>query len=400
MTEGGPPRRRAALVLVTPDGAVVGRLPPVPVATPWWQDIAPVVAAAREHHGIDVTVLRLLEADRPAPPGGIVTYLAEVPEPVAAKTWSGTLTDHPLRQAYARPGGPAADLAWARSVLAENGLELTAAPQQIRTWNLSSLWRLPIAGGSAWLKAVPPFFAHESAVLELLSGEPVPRLLGHDGGRVVLAEVPGEDLHGAGLPQLLPMVELLVGLQRGFVGRTGELLALGLPDWRASALADAVSHVFARHRAGLDPAEAASLDRFIDTLPARFAEVAACGIPDTLVHGDFHPGNLRGGDGRLTLLDWGDSGVGHPLLDEAAFLDRVPNGAVETVRGHWHRLWQAALPDADPNRASTLLAPVAAARQAVIYQTFLDNIEPAEHPYHRDDPLDWLRRTAALLARR
>jgi hypothetical protein len=33
----------------------------------------------------------------------------------------------------------------------------------------------------------------------------------------------------------------------------------------------------------------------------------------------------------------------------------------------------------------------------VIYQRFLDNIEPSEHPYHRFDPADWLRKTAAIL---
>jgi hypothetical protein len=44
-----------------------------------------------------------------------------------------------------------------------------------------------------------------------------------------------------------------------------------------------------------------------------------------------------------------------------------------------------------------LLAPVAAARQAVIYQRFLDNIEPAERVHHRADPADWLHQTAVIL---
>ena len=34
---------------------------------------------------------------------------------------------------------------------------------------------------------------------------------------------------------------------------------------------------------------------------------------------------------------------------------------------------------------------------AAVYQRFLDNIEPSEHPYHRADPAEWLRRTAALV---
>ena len=125
--------------------------------------------------------------------------------------------------------------------------------------------------------------------------------------------------------------------------------------------------------------------------------IASCGLPDTLVHGDFHPGNFRGTAGRLVLLDWGDSGIGHPLLDQPAFLTRVAAGHVQAVRAHWEQQWRAALPGCDPARCSELLAPVAAARQAVIYQKFLDNIEPSERVYHRNDPADWLRRTAALL---
>ena len=45
------PRRIARLVLVTPDGAVVGALPEMPVALPWWQDAEQVVRAARDGKG-------------------------------------------------------------------------------------------------------------------------------------------------------------------------------------------------------------------------------------------------------------------------------------------------------------------------------------------------------------
>lgn len=77
--------RTAELVLVTSDGHPAGSLPAVPVATPWWQDIAPVVRAARDFHGVDVTILRLLDAELEEPPGGRVTYLAEVAEAVRAR---------------------------------------------------------------------------------------------------------------------------------------------------------------------------------------------------------------------------------------------------------------------------------------------------------------------------
>ena len=64
--------RTAELVLVTPDGRLVGSLPAVPVASPWWQDVEPVVRAVRDRHGVDVIILRLLDAtplrDRAARP--------------------------------------------------------------------------------------------------------------------------------------------------------------------------------------------------------------------------------------------------------------------------------------------------------------------------------------------
>jgi Ser/Thr protein kinase RdoA (MazF antagonist) len=392
-----PPPRKARIVLVTPDGRLLGALPAVPVATPWWQDIEPVVRAVRQTYGVEVTVLRLLEVGEPVEFGIEITYLAETPTAVAAGPWAGVLDEQPLRLPYARPGGPAADLAWAQDVLSDRGHVRTGPPTQVRTWNLSSLWSIPVQGQTLWLKVVPPFFAHEGALLQALAGGRTPELLGHEGGRMLMTQIPGEDLYGAPLPDLLRMVELLVDLQRAWRGRTDDLLRLGLPDWRAAPLSRAIDAVIARNAAQLGPKDRAALDGFAAGLAARFAEIAACGLPDTLVHGDFHPGNLRGNADVLILLDWGDSGVGHPLLDQSAFLDRIPSEAVEPVREHWHAAWRAAAPGSDPARASALLAPVAAARQAVIYQGFLDRIEPSEQPYHRSDPLDWLQRTAALV---
>ena len=392
-----PPPRVVTLVLVAPDGRLVGSLPPFAVDVPWWQEAGPVVRGAREHHGVDVTVLRLLDSKRPAPHGGAVTYLAEVQQPVAAAPWPGSLDDHPLRMPWARPGGPARDLAWADAMLAERGMRRTGPAEQVRSWNLSSLWRLPVDGGSAWLKAVPPFFAHEGPILGRLESPSVPDLLAQHEGRILMPEIPGEDLYDAPLPRLLEMVSVLVDLQRGWIGRTDELSATGLPDWRAPSLAPLIASALERTAAELTDEEGRALAMFVDGLDARFAATAACGLPDTLVHGDFHPGNTRGTETTLVLLDWGDCGIGHPLLDESAFLDRIPHDAVASVREHWHASWRAAVPGSDPGRASRLLAPVAAARQAVIYRAFLDGIEPSEHPYHRSDPADWLHRTAELL---
>jgi Phosphotransferase enzyme family len=397
--------RTVQLVLVTPDGTVQGSLPEFEVESGWWPDAQPVVEGARQRYRVELTVLRLLDAELGQQPGGRVTYLAEVAAPVeAALPWKGTLDEHPLRQPYARPGGPQADLRWATAALEGRGLRVSGPPQQVRTWNLSSIWRLPLAGtdsAAAWLKVVPPFFAHEGRMLERLQAWPVPRLIAQEDGRVLLGDIPGQDLYDADAETLLEMVSLLVRVQTWWSGREDELLGLGLPDWRPPGLSAAIADVVDRTSSELTRDERAPLERFVRELPGRWQRLGETGLPDTLVHGDFHPGNFRGpAGGPITLLDWGDSGVGHPLLDQPAFLDRTPPDAGPRIRERWERLWQEAVPGSRPGAAAALIAPIAAARQAVIYRRFLDGIEPSERVYHRADPADWMRRTVALLTPR
>lgn len=435
-----PPPRLATVVLVDASGRVLGALPPFTAATPWWQDIEPVVRAVEAVHGLRITVLRLLDAERPRAHGGAVSYLAQVAAtgedgdvdgdshgdapvtlPPLLQPWPGRLTEQPLRHGYARLGGPQADLAWARRTLRAQGLVPRGRPVQVRSWNLSSLWQLPTETGPVWLKVVPPFFAHEGAVIAALAAavdvhagtdadadagtdadegpdaDAVPRPLGHTGARLLLAHIPGVDGHDASLPQRLAMVDRLVALQARWIGREPELLALGVPDSRAAALGPAIAELVARHADALAADERVLLARFVAGLPARWARLASCRLPDTLVHGDFHAGNVRVDGARLTLIDWADSCIGHPLLDLSAFLDQTPAAQAAGVRAHWHAAWQRAVPGCDPDRAARLLAPVTAARRALIYQGFLDHIEPAEHAYHRLDVPEWLLSTAQAL---
>jgi hypothetical protein len=298
---------------------------------------------------------------------------------------------------WARPGGPSDDLAWAGARLAAANREVTGRPEQIRSWNLSSLWRLRTNRGDVWLKHVPAFFAHEGAVIRALGDAPVPTLIATEAGRSLMAAIPGEDQYDAGVEILGAGVDLLVTLQAEWATRVDELETLGLPDWRPASLAPAIEDVVRRTAVELSTSELRSLERLIDGLPDRFVELAACGLPETLVHGDFSPGNLRGDERRLVLLDWGDSGIGNPLFDQAAMLDRAPPGAGDDLEERWADRWRRMVPRSDPRRAAVLIGPVAACRQAVIYRGFLDRIEASEHPYHRSDPALWLQRAAARM---
>jgi hypothetical protein len=193
------------------------------------------------------------------------------------------------------------------------------------------------------------------------------------------------------------MVGLLVDLQTPWVGRLDDLVALGLPDWRRDALTAAFTDLVARWRGRLPDGVEVELDGLLEGLGDRWDGIAACGLPDTLVHGDFHQGNLRSaGPGHLMLLDWGDSGIGHPMLDQSAFLDRLSPADRQAVRQAWTERWRREIPGCEPDRAASLLAPIGAFRRALVYQWFLDGIEPDERIYHAPDPADWLEQAAIL----
>lgn len=392
-------------MLCRPSGEMLGTTPVFTAAEPWLPFAWPVVAAARASLGLEVIVLRLLDVlVRPSGTPDLVRYLAEIDavppielSPVGADDVTAT-TPEALRMPWAEPGGPTRTVQWAESKLAERGIALTGRPAQVKSWNLSNLWMLPTAAGTVWLKQVPPFFAHEGAVIERMSRHAVPRLIARHGDTALLAEIAGEDLFVSTPEQRNAMIDLLVGLQCDTVGSIEELLGIGLPDWRLPAIAAAGSHALEASAAELEPNQRTAVSTLIDGLDARARRIEACGLPDTLVHGDFHTGNVRGLGLELTLLDWGDSGVGHPLLDEAAFTERLAPADGDSARAHWLQVWSKAVPGSDAAEALRLLEPVAALRQAIIYRGFLDRIEPDERVYHRDDPATWLVRAADLLA--
>jgi hypothetical protein len=262
--------------------------------------------------------------------------------------------------------------------------------------------RLPTGGGDVWCKSVPAFFAHEGPlVARLADADPglVPAVVAYraepGGGSTALLEgVPGVDQWEAPEPVLAEMATRWVDTQDHWAAHVDELLRLGLPDRRAEPLLDAVSTLVARPdvRSTLPAHDLAAVDTLVAELPARLAALDACGLPATLVHGDLHPGNWVGDGRRLVLVDWGDSTVGHPMVDVRAFLARVPAGVVrDRLWEVFVRQWARHRPGSDAAGAMDLVAPVAALTGALVYRTFLDGIEATEQRYHARDVPAMLR---------
>ena len=167
---------------------------------------------------------------------------------------------------------------------------------------------------------------------------------------------------------------------------------VGFEGGRGGGSLSALAADVDRRTAPLDPSIRARDCDLVAGLDNRFAAITACGLGGSLVHGDFHAGNIRSDGASIVLLDWGDYGVGHPLLDEAAVSQRLSPALANVSRDTFGATWRRSVPGSHPRRAVTPLQPVAALRQAVIHRGFLDHIEPDDQPFHRGDPARWIAR--------
>jgi Phosphotransferase enzyme family len=390
--DGGVPGRLVTLVVCDGGGEVLGETGPFLVATPWWQDVAPI-----QERFPSLAVLRLLKGNaKPHSPGAAVRYLAQVvSEPYDLPRRSLRPLQLPpgeldgegggFRMPWARAGGPAADLAWAHGVIRPTG-----PATQHRTWNLSAIWSFPTERARVWLKCVPPFMAHEAPVLAALQRKAVPRLVASDGHRMLLAEMPGRDGYEATRAEVCALIDGLVDLQVGTVPLARDFLSAGVPDARWPALLEQGRQLVDRRAP-----DHSELNRLLALSASRVIELEECGLPDMLVHGDAHPGNARVGCSPI-WFDWGDSRVGNPVLDMAV-LDRADKKDREALESHWLAAWASAVPGSDPVRAWALSRPLAALRCAGVYQGFLDRIEASERVYHDDDVEPGLRRACELI---
>ncbi len=377
--------RLVTLVLHEPRGA----LPPFTVDSPWWMESGPVVEAARARFGLEIVVVRLLEGDRF--PGGPVTYLVECDgvDPDGLTSWTRDLPIDPRRPAYAEVGG-VADLGdWALAALAAKGIETAGPVEQVRTWNLSCLLRIPSEDGTFWVKAVPEFFAHESQVVAALATVDVtlvPEVIAARPGAMVMREAGFADGYDVDPDRHFAAVRRL------HAATTSEPLPdglVGIPRFDLDAALAALVDLEERHGADLTGDEQRRLSTLIGETPERWS---ACALELRLVHGDLHGGNLRlapdaAGD---VVIDWGDATITHPLF-ELGVLDSYTPGWPPQATDRWLELIGGDRGSWDAFR------PLASVRPAMLYRRFCDRIEASEAVYHRDDILPALRAGLKLL---
>jgi hypothetical protein len=225
---------------------------------------------------------------------------------------------------------------WARGIVAERGLHVTAPIEQFHVRPWSTVFRVATDADILYLKCCGPTQRHEPRLTELLHRahpglvpnvlavhREEPWMLVADGGRRVDEVYPGDALLDAWRAVLPQYAEL----QRALTTNAAEALAIGTPDHRAKALVDGLPSAIAAEPAldagrddRLTDDERAALERALPRVQRACDDLAALGIADTVQHDDLHQGNLLVREGRAVVFDWGDACVSHPFLTLAVTL--------------------------------------------------------------------------------
>jgi hypothetical protein len=288
--------------------------------------------------------------------------------------------------------------AWAKARLANLGRTVTAPPLVVHVGPIAAVLRFETTAGAMYLKASIPFFAREATIMAALcAGTPawVPDVVAADPAYGTLMEAMDGQLLGDAPEDTWDLgLRRLAELQLAWVGRSDTLLTAGAQDRPIAALERLVGDLEPVH-ARLMAAEPGAWPEWAavaDGLAASCASLAASNIPDTLVHGDLHPGNIMVLDGEARLFDWSDGAVSHPFVDLTCFLRRAETPpARRRMADAYLALWAAGYGMARVERALDDALVVGALYQVQTYMALVPAMDLRDRWQFEDGPWRWLR---------
>lgn len=198
---------------------------------------------------------------------------------------------------------------------------------------------------------------------------------------------------GGSLREDNPSIETLQHIARTYarlqistVSMLDMLMDSGCLDRRPHVLASQIDDLMTDDACiiGLDNEEKTKWRATAPTLKALCAKLAQFNIPNTLVHGDFHAGNISQQGHRTIIFDWTDACISHPFFDLPIFIDFDAASHEEVLRDAYLACWIAYEPIERLREAYQIAEILAALHQAVSYH----GIQKHSEPYYRNQ-WDW-----------
>lgn len=353
-----------------------------------------VARAVRAALGVDTILLRHSESDLIE----VDCRSSDTPLP-SGYEWSRAVMTPAVdvRVPWQRPGWFTTTIAEVDEALGAIDIRRLGRPIHVRNTSVTGMLRVDTDAGPMWLKSVPSLFAHEAPVVRWLAA------LGFSVPDVVASTqewwLAREFAAGAGNSIGDPLAEL-ARAQVASAARQAELSAIGCPLRPITALADELSVLRSRP----DLLAADDVQCLSDCLPriaCLCAEASALDFPDTLVHGDLSPGNVRWTGTSWLIFDWTDACISHPFVDLASPLSYEAGEAGSRIEA-FAAVWAQQMPHGAVERALRLAPVFGAAHQAATYLRIISGVESTAADQAGGERLTvflryWLRRAMSAL---
>ena len=297
------------------------------------------------------------------------------------------------------PGWRTRTAAWMGERLAALGRSMTEEPRVVHAGPPSVVLRAETAAGPVFHKVAVRHFAQEATILQALGRRTpgwVPEVLAVDPSiGSLMAPMGGRELADDPPETWDRGLRRLAELQVAWASRTPELLAAGAPARGLRALAARVETMESVFRAlvRLEPDAWARWPDLVAELCVQILSLDASPLPETLVHGDLHPGNVQVDGEEVRIFDWSDGAISHPFVDLAEFLRHLPTPAERrrAVDGYLEP-WSAGYERAALERAVADAPAVGAVYQVANYLALIPALDPRDRWQYVNGPPRWLRR--------
>lgn len=307
----------------------------------------------------------------------------------------------PQRPAWAKPGWEDSARAWIEAEVSRAGCAGPIRVEQVKTWAISTVLKISAGSETFFFKAVPPFFAVEprltralyrdfpagiTPVVAIHPTEPWMLMRPFAGIRLEESREPG-DWERA--------IQLLARIQTHRAGHPEELLQMGCPDrqihllpgefitaleWMQTCGPWSEEWNDRRNNDGLKEEQAVRLRELLPEVQRLCEELGACGVPETLLHGDLHAGNVMVEDGLPLIFDWTDGALSHPFFDVTLLLnsEALPPEWSERVVGAYFDVWSLVAPRPQLQKAFALAKKLSPLYHACSYYRIESQTERSE----------------------
>lgn len=263
-----------------------------------------------------------------------------------------------LRPSWARRGWLALAETWIHEQLAHLNYAIIAPIEQVKIWSVSCVLRVQTTIGNVYFKAnldrdmqsnipilptdkrviLPLLFAHEQLLIQSLAElypQNIPALLAMDRERcwMLLAEF-GTQLYAHSNKIVWEKaLEVYAKMQVAAIKHVDTLLAEGFLDRRLHILEAQIDPLLHDKDAlaDLNRNEIEQLLAYGPQLKIMCHQLLNCAVPQTLVHGDLHTGNIAVQNDNFIYFDWSDGCVAHPFFDVLTFMENIDD-PVEQIR--------------------------------------------------------------------